>query len=113
LGYDTRKDHLKKLYQTISDKNCHVAYEVDKYKHVAMNFHSVKGLEFEQVIAFAKDYKLSDMPSIYNHYVSVTRAKSKLVIVRLNNSSSNCFKENLEKIFLNRGLKLENLVKLG
>ena len=85
LGYDTRPDHINKLFKTISDTSFHVAFEADKYKHIAITFHSSKGLEFEQVIVFAEDYRLSDMSSIYNHYVAVTRAKSKLIIVKLNN----------------------------
>ena len=83
LGYDTRDAHIKKLYKTISDTSFHAAFEADKYQHIAITFHSSKGLEFEQVIVFAEDYKLNDMPSIYNHYVAVTRAKSKLIIIKL------------------------------
>ena len=45
-----------------------------------MTFHSSKGLEYEQVIIFGEDY--SEIESkIYNHYVAVTRAKEKLIIV--------------------------------
>ena len=35
------------------------------------------------MIVFANDYALNKPDSIYNHYVAVTRAKSKLIIVRL------------------------------
>lgn len=110
LGYDTRKDHLKKLFLTITEKEFHVAFEPDKYQHIAITFHSAKGLEFEQVIIFAEDYRLSDMPSIYNHYVAVTRAKSKLIIVKLNNYNANCFQRNLTRIFSESGLKIDNVV---
>ena len=110
LGYQTREEHLNKLYQTVSDKSFHVAFEADKYQHIAITFHSSKGLEFEQVIVFAEDYRLSDMPSIYNHYVSVTRAKNKLVIVKLNNYNANCFQANLSKLFLKSGLDISDIV---
>ena len=110
LGYDTRTDHIKKLFKTVCDKSFHVAFEADKYQHIAITFHSSKGLEFEQVIIFADDYKLNDMPSIYNHYVAVTRAKSKLIIVKLNNYNSNCFQNNLQKILKKSNLSLNNLV---
>lgn len=83
LGYDTRPEHIDKLFDTICDSSYHVAFELDKYKHIATTFHSSKGLEFEQVIVFAEDYSLKDMPSIYNHYVAATRAKNKLIIVKL------------------------------
>ncbi len=110
LGYDTRTDHLAKLFQTISDTSFHVAFDSEKYDHIAITFHSSKGLEFDQVIVFAEDYNLSDMTSIYNHYVSVTRAKSKLIIVKMNNNNANCFQTNLSKIFSTRGLTLNDVI---
>ena len=110
LGYDTRPDHINKLFKTISDTSFHVAFEANKYKHIAITFHSSKGLEFEQVIVFAEDYRLSDMSSIYNHYVAVTRAKSKLIIVKLNNYNANCFQNNLQKIFSESGHNIEDVV---
>lgn len=110
LGYQTRADHLNKLYRTISDTSFHVAFETDKYQHVAITFHSSKGLEFEQVIVFAEDYRLSDMASVYNHYVSVTRAKNKLIIVKLNNYNANCFQTNLSQLFAQSELHISNVV---
>ena len=110
LGYETRQDHIDKLFETISDFNYHVAFEQDKYKHIATTFHSSKGLEFEQVIVFAEDYSLKDMPSIYNHYVAATRAKNKLIIVKLNNYYANCFQNNLQKIFSESGHNIEDVV---
>lgn len=110
LGYDTRQDHIDKLFDTICDSSYHVAFEPDKYKHIATTFHSSKGLEFEQVIVFAEDYSLKDMPSIYNHYVAATRAKNKLIIVKLNNYYANCFQNNLQKIFSESGHNIEDVV---
>lgn len=112
LGYQTRNDHLEKLHKTISDEHFHVAFESEKYQHIAITFHSSKGLEFDQVIVFAEDYRLSDMPSIYNHYVAVTRAKTKLIIVKLSNYNANCFQNNLSKIFEESGLIIEDLVTI-
>jgi superfamily I DNA/RNA helicase len=110
LGYSTRTDHLEKLFQTISDTSFYVAFEPDKYEHIAITFHSSKGLEFEQVIVFAEDYRLSDMPSIYNHYVAVTRAKAKLIIVKLSNYNANCFQTNLARVFSKSGLTINDVV---
>lgn len=110
LGYETRDEDLKKLYQTISDKKYYPAYDTENYKHIAITFHSSKGLEFEQVIVFAEDYRLSDMPSIYNHYVAVTRAKSKLIIVKLNDYNANLFQINLQKIFKQSSIELADIV---
>ena len=110
LGYDTRNDHLRKLYKTICDTSYHVSFDPDQYQNIAITFHSSKGLEFDQVIVFADDYRLSDMQSIYNHYVAVTRAKTKLIIVKQNNYSANCFQINLEKIFSNSTVNLERII---
>ena len=110
LGYDTRPEHIDKLFDTICDSSYHVAFEPDKYKHIATTFHSSKGLEFEQVIVFAEDYSLKDMPSIYNHYVAATRAKNKLIIVKLNNYYANCFQNNLQDIFSESGHNIEDVV---
>lgn len=110
LGYDTRPEHIDKLFDTICDSSYHVAFEPDKYKHIATTFHSSKGLEFEQVIIFAEDYSLKDMPSIYNHYVAATRAKNKLIIVKLNNYYANCFQNNLQNIFSKSGHNIEDVV---
>lgn len=53
------------------------------------------------------------MSSIYNHYVAVTRAKSKLIIVKLNDFNANCFQDNLKKIFNESGLNIEDVVTYG
>ena len=113
LGYVTRTDHLRKLFQTIIDEKYHVAFETEKYQHIAITFHSSKGLEFEQVIVFAEDYRLSDISSLCNHYVAVTRAKSKLIIVKLNNYNANCFQTNLSKIFAKHNLRISDLLIQG
>lgn len=113
LGYVTRTDHLRKLFQTIIDEKYHVAFETEKYQHIAITFHSSKGLEFEQVILFAEDYRLSDISSLCNHYVAVTRAKSKLIIVKLNNYNANCFQTNLSKIFAKHNLRISDLLIQG
>ena len=110
LGYETRDEDLKKLYKTISDEKYYPAYDTESYKHIAITFHSSKGLEFEQVIVFAEDYRLSDMSSIYNHYVAVTRAKSKLVIVKSNDYNANCFQVNIQKLFRQSSVELTDII---
>ncbi len=110
LGYNAKKEHIKKLYDTISDKQYHNAFDTDQYQNIAVTFHSSKGLEFDQVILFAEDYDLSNSTSIYNHYVAVTRAKHKVIIVKLNNGLADCFEQNLANLFSKSGKKLDNLV---
>lgn len=110
LGYAAKDEHLKKLYETITDEKYYVAFEPEKYQHIAITFHSSKGLEFEQVIVFAEDYRLSDISSLCNHYVAVTRAKSKLIIVKLSNYNANCFQTNLAKIFAQNGVSINDVL---
>lgn len=88
FGYETRTDHCERLYETICNEKFHPAFNIDKLKRIAITFHSSKGLEFEQVILFASDYRLSSEVDVYNHYVAATRAKSKLIIVYFNDDSN-------------------------
>lgn len=83
FGYNVSEDHIKKMIETIKNKEFYPAFQMDELSHIAITFHSSKGLEFDQVILFANDYNLKEESSIYNHYVAATRAKSKLIIVRL------------------------------
>ena len=87
-----------------------MSFDSDQYQNTAITFHSSKGLEFDQVIVFADDYRLSDMQSIYNHYVAVTRAKTKLIIVKQYSYNANCFQTNIEKLFAESGLALSDVV---
>ena len=111
LGYDTCPSHIKKLYETVSDNCYHVAFQAEKYDHIAITFHSSKGLEFEQVIIFAEDYyNIPEESNLYNHYVAVTRAKSKLIIVKFNNYKDDKFQSNLEQVFSNNGRSLKEVI---
>lgn len=104
FGYETRKEHCQKLYDTIVNEKYHSAFKVDELKRIAITFHSSKGLEFDQVILFASDYHLSKEEEIDNHYVAATRAKSKLIVVHDGSRSAQKFAENINVI-----LKLSNL----
>lgn len=106
----TKKDHIKKLYTTVSDKQYRVAFDTEQYQNIAITFHSSKGLEFDQVILFAEDYDLRNSTGIYNHYVAVTRAKDKVIIVKLDNDLAKGFEKSLANLFLASNKKLENLV---
>lgn len=110
LGYETRSDHLKKLFQTVTEKEFYAAFETEKNQHIAITFHSSKGLEFEQVIVFAEDYNLFDKSKLCNHYVAVTRAKSKLIIVKLNNQKSEIFQCGLVKILSKSNLTIDDVM---
>lgn len=113
LNYSTLDLHLDKLYHTVSKDEFHVAFDSEKYNHVAITFHSSKGLEFEQVIIFTEDYRLDDISSIYNHYVASTRAKNKLIIVKTNNYNSRRFEHNLTSIYAESQLSFAELFTNG
>ena len=113
LSYAVEKENLEKLYKTILNKEYYYpAFNVEKYDYVAMTFHSSKGLEYEQVIIFGEDY--SEIESkIYNHYVAVTRAKEKLIII--NNTedfNANKFLESIKKIFNKANISFNEIVTI-
>ena len=72
-----------------------------------MTIHSAKGLEFNQVIMFAKDFDI-DKDSA-EHYVAVTRAKEKLVIVM-----DNCkYLKSIKKLCSNIELDFNRIIKIN
>lgn len=110
FGYVTKADHCERLYRTICDKRYHSAFKIDDLKRIAITFHSSKGLEFEQVIMFVSDYRLSSEQDIYNHYVAATRAKSKLIMVYINDDqNAKQFAKNINKILDESNLKMSNV----
>lgn len=110
LGYETKVDHCERLYRTICDKRYHSAFKVDDLKHIAITFHSSKGLEFEQVIMFVSDYRLSSEQDIYNHYVAATRAKSRLIMVYIDHDwNAEQFAKNINIILAESNLKMSNV----
>lgn len=87
------------------DKDMHALF-----MYICDEFHSSKGLEFEQVIMFVSDYRLSSEQDIYNHYVAVTRAKSKLIMVYINDDwNARQFAKNINKILAESNLKMSDV----
>lgn len=101
FGLTSEPDHCRKLYETITNLKFHPAFHVDDWQRISMTFHSSKGLEFDQVILFLSDFSPEKNESLYNHYVAVTRAKRKLIMVSLDN--------NLGKSLASKILKESNL----
>lgn len=113
LGYDTKEEHCKKVYETICDPKFHPAFKMDELKRIAITFHSSKGLEFEQVVLFVSDYKLSSEEDVYNHYVAATRAKTKLILVYVNGDwSAGQFAKNINNILGKSGLKMKDVATI-
>lgn len=110
LGYETKDDHCERLYKTITDEKFHPAFNVDELQRIAITFHSSKGLEFEQVILFVSDYRLSSVQDINNYYVAATRAKSKLIMVYINNDwNATQFAKNINNILGESNLKMTDV----
>ncbi len=110
LGYETKEDYCERLYKTICDEKFHPAFNIDELKRIAITFHSSKGLEFEQVILFVSDYRLSNEQEVYNHYVAATRAKSKLIMVYINNDwNASQFAKNINNILAESNLKMSDV----
>ena len=110
LGYKAKEDHCSKLYETICDERYHSAFKMDDLKRVAITFHSSKGLEFEQVILFTSDYRLSNDQEIYNHYVAATRAKNKLILVHnIDDWRAKKYAENINNILAASSLKMSSV----
>lgn len=112
FGYTTKTSEIEKLYDTIKIEENHSAFNIESYNNIAATFHSTKGLEFNQVIVFADDYPLNSRDSIYNHYVAVTRAELKLIVICTNSHYSNYFLDNLSDMLSEAKQKLENVVTI-
>ena len=110
---EIREEHIQKLYETIIDEEYYPTIIKNYNMNLSMTFHSSKGLEFDQVVIFAEDYRLDSSSSIYNHYVASTRARSKLIIVLTDDNDSwnvEQFEVNLTKIFSTRNLSIDQVL---
>lgn len=113
LGYETKYDHCEKLYETISNEKYYPAFNIDSLDRIAITFHSSKGLEFEQVVLFVSDYKLANEQEIYNHYVAATRAKTKLIMVYINDDwYSKQYAQNINRILGESNLKMRDIATI-
>lgn len=81
LNYDLNNDEKDAIITTISNEYYSIAYEESSFNHVVTTIHSVKGLEYDEVIIFADNYNLNQNNDKSNHYVSITRAKEKIIVV--------------------------------
>ncbi|MDL2254395.1 ATP-dependent helicase, partial [Ruminococcaceae bacterium OttesenSCG-928-I18] len=105
-----QNNHINKLYETITHESFHPAIIQDIAGDVSITFHSSKGLEFDQVVIFAEDYRLYESTGIYNHYVASTRAKKCLIIVDNQSRNSRQFVTNLNDLIVKRGFSFESIL---
>lgn len=111
LGYDTSKQDILKLFKTVNNNKYFAAFSLSDLQNVAMTIHLSKGLEFDQVILFASDFNLRKKNDVYKHYVAITRAKSRVIIVKFNKDEDSHFETVLEEKFKLKNLSIDNLVK--
>ena len=81
LDYKLSNSKFEKLFETIKNDIYGNWYNLESTKNVSMTLHTSKGLEFDQVILLAKDFSLNTQENKNLHYVGITRAKEKMIII--------------------------------
>lgn len=80
LGISFTDEEVLKFCESICNSNYDMAFKLTEEKYKVMTVFASKGLEFEQVISFARYYKIYQDENVQNHYVCVTRAISKFIM---------------------------------
>lgn len=81
FGLDITDDEIKLLLETLSNEMFYPAFIKSNDLHKVMTVFGSKGLEFNQVISFSGYYNFSQEGERNNHYVCVTRAENKFVML--------------------------------
>lgn len=89
------QNEVELLFNTLSNRNNRLAFIPSNNKFKIMTIFSAKGLEFDQVIGFCKNYDFKNINEINNHYVLITRAKEKVFMI---NDDNNIYKNSIDKI---------------
>ncbi|MDU8967593.1 UvrD-helicase domain-containing protein [Clostridium tertium] len=100
---------IPSFIKSIQDSKYDNSFNGKSFKHNVMTIHSSKGLEFEQVVMYASDFKIHWNRDLNEHYVAVTRAKSKVIIVLDDN---NYIKE-VCNIVKSLGLEISKIIKIS
>ena len=102
------KDEMNLLYETVKEDKYHIAFKKTEDKHKVMTVFGSKGLEFSQVISFSRFYRVHIGQGYQNHYVCITRAKDKFIMV----DDSNSYEEHIVSHSYRLGMrKTYNLFK--
>lgn len=81
LEIELTNDEVQLLYQTVQNDEYHAAFINTEDKHKVMTVFASKGLEFSQVISFSRYYNVHSGRDLQNHYVCITRAKDKFIMI--------------------------------
>ncbi len=79
--FNIAEEEISKLTETLTNSNYKICFVPNDSKFKVMTVFGSKGLEFEQVVAFGRDYDLENEERLNAHYVAVTRAKEKMIII--------------------------------
>ncbi|WP_062109766.1 ATP-binding domain-containing protein [Bacillus niameyensis] len=80
LAVTIGEDEVEKFCESICNNKYDMAFKLIESKHKVMTVFASKGLEFDQVISFARYYKIYNDENLQNHYVCITRAKEKFIM---------------------------------
>lgn len=81
LEIEFTTNELQLFFNTLQNEEYHAAFIATKDLHKVMTVFASKGLEFDQVISFANYYQMNSEEKLKNHYVCVTRAKEKFLMI--------------------------------
>lgn len=105
FGYEiiTEKiiNEVDKLFETVSSDKYIPTYNPDKYKLISSTIHSSKGLEFNQVIIKAQDYDLNREGIEYLHYVALSRAEERILILSQKGNITNKYLKYINEAIIN------------
>lgn len=105
--FNFSEEEIRKLSETITNPNFEICFKNSDSKFKVMTVFASKGLEFDQVVAFARDYDLFNLERKNNHYVAITRAKEKMIII----DNTTRYTKDLAKILINQGIKTKDELK--
>lgn len=108
MQIDVTDDEIDLFIETIRNVEFYGAFIKSEEKHKVMTVFGSKGLEFDQVISFSSYYKIHNYRDLQNHYVCITRAKSKFIMIS-NNVYDDFIMHNLD---LTQMSNPNNLVKI-
>lgn len=94
-------EEILKLTETITEPNYEICFVPNNSKLKVMTVFSSKGLEFDQVVAFGREYNLDSRERLNAHYVAVTRAKEKMIMI----DNTFIYKDKLAEIFRAQGAR--------
>jgi len=81
LEIEFTMDEIKLFYETLQDEEYHAAFIATEDIHKVMTVFASKGLEFNQVISFSYYYNMKSEEKRNNHYVCITRAEEKFIMI--------------------------------